>query len=137
MKFVPKVIYGGTPLIFTLPQKIWTPGSRLIGGSNVSQAGVPETFTIRREQLCDIVLRFYESEWASVDTWLDYAQKGNSFTYQFDKDVVGTAYTVYLVTPALGDGEVTPSRENFIKVLNLPIKIRTTAGTRFTQTVFA
>lgn len=103
----------------------------------MSDAGVPEAYILRRDQLCKVELRFLESEWVSIDTWLASVQSGSAFDYWFNKDDITTKYTCYLDTPKLGDGEVEPSRDAFIKVYTIQVVLRTTAGTRFDVRIFA
>jgi hypothetical protein len=133
LPFIPKITYGSGPTVLTLtrPQKLWTPGAKSIGGKNVSESGIPEAFVIRRDQLVKTTIRFDESEWIAIDTWLAFAQTAQAFTYQFDKDVIGTAYTVYLEEPSAGDGDVTPDRDVYPKVMTLQITLRSTTSTRF------
>jgi hypothetical protein len=127
LKFIPKFIYNATTLTLTYPSLLWKPSSKPIGGSNVSDSGVPEAFIIRRDQMVDVTIRFTEAEWPNVDALIDWGQRGNSFDYWFDKDVSGTAKTVYLLTPAPGDGEVAPERDSEWRyVYTLPLKMRTT-----------
>lgn len=133
LKWVPKIIYGTGPttLELTWPQKLWTPSSRPIGGSAVSDSGIPESFVIRRDQLCKVEIRFTEAEWLTMDEFLIWAQNANSFDFWFDKDDEDTAYTCYLDDPRIGDGDVTPSREGYPYVFTIPLVLRTTDGSRF------
>jgi hypothetical protein len=137
MKWVPKISYGTGPTVvtFTQAQKLWSPSARDIGGSNKSDAGIPEAFIIRRDQLCDVELRFLESEWATVDTWLAYVIQGFSFDFWFNKTDNATKYTVYLESPKVGD-DIKPKREPYGKVMSLSLTLRTTAGGRFTTGAF-
>jgi hypothetical protein len=90
LSFIPKVIYGAGPTTynFLYPQKLWVPSAKVVGGSNVSEAGVPETFIIRRDQFIKTTIRFSEAEWADVDAWLAYAQAGNAFDFYFDQNAI-------------------------------------------------
>lgn len=132
--FIPRVVYGTGPTTFdfTLPQKLWTPWSRAKGGSNVSDSGIPEAFIVRRDQLVDLELRFYESEWGNVLAFLSDVQNGNQFNFYFDKtNLAGTLYVVYLESPELGKGEIKPTREGFPRVFNIPVTLRSINGTPF------
>lgn len=137
MKFIPKVSYGTGPtvLTFTQSQKLWHPKSKDVGGSNRSDAGIPETFIIRREYTVDVEIRFLESEWAAVDTWLASVIAGTAFDWWFDKDDNATKYTVYLESPSVGN-EIAPKRDAFGKVFTLQLTFRTTTATRFTTPAF-
>ncbi len=138
MKFVPKISYGSGPTVLTLtwPVKIWTPKAQPVGGHAVSDAGVPESFVIRRDQQCEVGIRFNEAEWVSVDTWLAFAQSAQAFDFWFNKDDDATKYTVYLDVPNPGDGEVAPTRETFIECFYIMVTLRTAAGGRFDVRVF-
>ncbi len=137
MKWIPKVDYNSTTFEFSLPQKLWMPRARPVGGSDVSDAGVPESYVLRREQLMKTELRFFETEWADVDMWLEFVQNSQSFYFWFDKDHISTKYAVFLDMPALGNGEVAPSRDVYTKIYTLPVTIRTTDGSRFSVDAFS
>lgn len=136
MRFVPKIQYnnGGVDdieLFFSLPQKLWIAGSRPHGGGNISDAGIPEAFVIRRDQLVEVELRFTESEWPDVADWLEYVQSnGASFRFWFDVNDPLTEYTVYLDSPE-ADDELMPSRDEFTSVLQMKMTFRSTTATRF------
>jgi hypothetical protein len=136
MKWVPKISYGSGPTVLTLtyPVKIWTPRVQSVGGRAVSDAGVPESYVIRRDQLLDLSLRFTETEWVAIDTWLAFAQGAQAFDFWLDNTDNTTKYTVYLDKPEPGNGEIAPTRETFIGCFYIPITLRTTAGGRFTTT---
>lgn len=138
MKWVPRVEYNGgvDTLNFTQPQKIWVPMARSIGGSDMSDSGTPEAYIIRRDQLCRTEIRFLESEWVDVDTWLEAVQTGQPFDWWFDQSDDSTKYNVYLDTPKLGDGEVEPERDDYTRIFTLPITIRTVDGSRFDVRIF-
>lgn len=134
MQYVPKVEYGSGPTVlrFTHWQKLWTPSSQPVGGSNVSDSGVPETFIIRRDQKVDLELRFTEAELASVMAWLEWAQdNATSFYYWFNAEDITTRYSVYLESPSLGDGEIKPDRDEYRSVYSIKVTLRSTNGTRF------
>jgi hypothetical protein len=132
---IPKIIYNSTTLILTYPQKFWTPESMPIGGSNVSDAGVLEAFVIRRDQFVKVEIRFLESEWSSIDTWLAWAQSGNSFDWYFDS-TLSAHYTCYLEDPKPGSGKISPVRDEYAKVMTLKLTLRSTTGTKFTTPIF-
>lgn len=138
MRYIPKVSYGSGPtvLTLTLPIKLWTPMSKPYGGSAVSDAGIPESFIIRRDQCCEIPIRFTEAEWPSVDQWLSFGQGAQAFDFWFDKNDNATKYTVYLEEPKMGDGEVKPTREQFTQHYYISVVLRTTAGGRFDVRIF-
>lgn len=133
--FIPKIVYtnGGTITVpFSIPQRLWTPVSKgEVGGMNVSAAGVPEAWETRRDEKCDITLRFYESEWAALQTFLLWAQRTcGSFSYYFDanRSVTGSPVTVYLDKPKMGE-EIKPKRGDAKRTYELDITIRSTTST--------
>lgn len=131
MKWIPKFLCGATTYTLTQPQKLWTVHSKSHGGGDVSDAGVPEAFIIRRDQLVDVEIRFLESEWAIIDTIIAFGQTGQSFTFWFDKDDNATDYVVYLDSPSIGDGDVSPTRDSYVGVYTLRMTLRTTDASRF------
>lgn len=139
MRYVPKIIHGvggSTTLTLTLPSKLWTPMSKPHGGSAVSDAGVPESFVIRRDQRVKLDIRFTEAEWIFVDSWLTWGQGAQSFHYWFDKNDVLTDYTVYLDEPNPGDGEVVPVRDSFTKHFAISVVLRTVNNGFFDVQIF-
>lgn len=131
--FIPKIEYANPTITLELtqPQKLWTPSIQSIGGSNVSDAGVPETFIIRRDQLVNVEVRFTEAEWDAVADWLEWAQEGVAFYYWFNGTDITTRYSVYLQSPNLGDGEIQPTRDTYRGVFSVRLVLRSATGTRF------
>lgn len=136
MKFIPKIVYnnGSTvTLTLTQPQKLWRPYSKGVGGTDRSASGVTESFLIRREYLVKLMLRFTEDEWASVDSWLSWAQDnaGSTFDFYFDKDDVATLYTVLLDKPSFEDGEIQPDRADAHRIYEIEVVLRNSENERF------
>jgi hypothetical protein len=131
MKWIPRVVYtrsGSAPttLDFTLPQRLWTPLSIAVGGSEVSAAGVPESFVIRRDQLLDLRLAFREGEWPAVHAWLAWMQDTAGFCVFYPDRAVGTSRTCYLETPKVGE-EIRPERGDYPGIYELAVRLRSTA----------
>lgn len=136
MKFVPRIVYNGITINLTVPQEPWTPAALVVGGSDKSAAGVPESFVVRTEELCEVKLRFTEAELPSVMAWLKWAQKNSgSFTYRFDKNDIATEYTCYLESPAI-NAEIKPSRAEFKRHFGITLKLRTTTGVVFDERIY-
>ncbi len=134
MKWRPKIVYNAVTLNFSVSQRPWTPGEKRHGGYGVSGAGFPESYTQRRDQLVRVILRFYESEYAAVMTWLAWSQDnaGVAFSFFPDRDVV-QSYSVYLEEPIQGGEAVFPARDaSFARVWEMPVTFRTTNAARFT-----
>lgn len=129
MRNIPKVVYaGGTVLLFSLPQRAWTPGSTVVGGTDTSAAGVPETFVVRRDRTLDVRLRFREAEWPAVRAWLEWAQDtAGAFDWYPDRDLA-TGHTCYLASPPAGE-EIRPERsESFRGHWEIALRLRTADG---------
>lgn len=132
---VPRITYASTTLLFTIPNRVWTPGTQGIGaGSEESAAGIPAAWITRRDYTLRVPLRFTEAEWPAVRAWLAYAQAGGSFTF-FPNAATGTSYTCYLVEPRI-DERVEPAPGEHWGTLELAVVIRTTAGTAIEPAYF-
>jgi hypothetical protein len=132
MRNVPKVLYNGTTLTFTLPMRPFTPGTKAIGGHGESGAGVPCKFVIRRDRFLDVVLRFYESEGPAVRAWLEWAQDATpgAFTVWPDAAVPGTSKSSYLVSPQVGE-DTQPTHDQFEGTFEQRVKIRSADGSPY------
>lgn len=116
-----------------IAQREWSYGSKGDGGSDVSAAGVPSAFVIRREYLLHLGLRFHAYEWPNVERLVRHLQEGGTATFYPDRDVSGTSHTVYGVTPKVGE-EIQPTRDgDDPEVLELALTIRRTTSTIFTD----
>lgn len=127
MKWIPKVVYreGAATLLLTLPQRLWTPVSTAVGGTDVSAAGVPESFVIRRDQSLDARLLFREGEWPAVHAWLAWMQD-TAGTCRFFPDRDASTYrTCYLESPKVGE-EIRPERGEHPGTYEIGLRLRTT-----------
>ena len=130
MKWIPRVVYGtpATTLTFTLPQRIWTPVSVTVGGSDVSARGVPESFVIRRDQALDLRLVFREIEWPAVHAWLAWMQDRAGACTFFPDHQVNQSYTCYLDSPRVGE-EIRPDRGDHPGTYEIGLRLRSTGTT--------
>ncbi len=116
-----------------IAQREWRYGSKGEGGSDVSAAGVPSAFVIRRDYLLHLGLRFHAYEWPNVERLVRHLQEGGTATFYPDRDVSGTSHTVYSVSPKVGE-EIEPIPDGQDpEVLELAITIRRTTSTIFTD----
>lgn len=138
MRWIPKVIYNirnndpatGLVLALSLPQRLWTPASTAVGGTDTSAAGIPESFVIRRDQMLDVRLPFWEGEWPAVHAWLTWMQD-NAGSCRFFPDRDGTLYhTCYLESPKMGE-EVRPERGDHPGIYEIGVRLRDTGGRAF------
>jgi hypothetical protein len=130
MRMIPKVVYGATTattttLAFTYPQRLWTPLSTTIGGSNTSAAGITESFVIRRDYLLEVRPVFDETEWPAVHAWIVWAQDnpGQAFRFYPDATAPGDWYDCYLEAPKVGE-EVRPERSEFQRLFEITLRLR-------------
>lgn len=132
LSYCPEIVWNGNTLQLRLPCQPWVPISQGVGGSDTSGSGVPVAFQVRRDQLCQVVLRFFESEWPGVEAWLAWAQAtAGSFTFRFDGNDAASQHTCYLALPAMA-GQVLPVRDgSTIGAYTIDITLRDTTGTRF------
>jgi len=128
-------VYNGVTLDFTIPPTPPEPASNGIGGSDESGSGLVAAFEIRRDQMVTMTLRFKESEAASVLAWLEYAQRGNTFTFRMDKNDAASAHTCYLTSPKMGDKIQLKRDGTQIGLFTLDIELRDTTGTRFVYAI--
>lgn len=135
MPFRPRWVYNdgsAVDYLMSLPQRPWGHGSKPFGGSDVSGAGVPESFEIRRDYRLHLTLRFPESEWSDVERLVRHLQRSGSATFYPDQDVGGTSHTVYGDEPGM-DEEIRPRRGEDIGTLELDIVVRRTTEAIFTD----
>lgn len=133
MRNIPKIVYNSPAATLTLThaQRRWAVDSQGVGGTDQSAAGIPESFTIRRDELLRVRLRFTEAEWSAVRGWLVWAQgSGQAFTYFPDKDLAGS-YSVYLEAPALGE-PFRPEPVDFDGLYEISLVLRTSDAAVFT-----
>lgn len=128
----PRFSYGAGPTILNLllPMMLWESGTDWEGGGDISTPGVPERYVIRRDELAFLRVRFYESEYAAVRAFAQWAMEGSSaFDFRFDQDVPATQFSVYLHAPTLNEG-FRPTRDaRFPGVWEWRVTLRSLNGT--------
>jgi hypothetical protein len=137
MKKRPRFVFNdGTAADITLTyaQRPWRPGSRGVGGSDVSAAGVPEAFEVRRDERLKLRLRFTEAEWTNVRRMIVHGQNAGTITFYPDADL-GTNHTVYLDEPKMGE-EIDPQPTDTHGIYEIAITIRRTTEVAFTDQYF-
>ena len=116
-------------LALTIPARPWAPVNRTVGGTDVATSGVRESFLLRRDHLLTLQLRFRESEWTAVESWITWAQANPGTAFSFLPDGVGTAaHSVYLEAPQV-DEDVAPTRDEFAGAYALDVTLRRVSGT--------
>lgn len=138
LPFQPRWVYNDGEAVdysMSISQHPWDPGSRVppeVGGSDVSAAGVPAAFEIRRDYLMHLRLVFPEGEWGDVERLVRHLQRAGSATFYPDQDKVLPSHTVYGVSPAMGE-EIRPRRADELSTMELEITIRRTTEAIFTD----
>lgn len=129
MKFAPKFASGSNTATLTIAQRPWVPGVVVMGGADTSWAGVPEAWVDREDRTLALRISCYESEWPALRAVLVYAQRNAAaITWWPDAAVPGTSYSVYLVTPAIGD-VLQPERGDHAGTYEISITVRSVDGT--------
>ena len=127
---------GAVNYLMSLPSRAWSPNERALGGSDVAGSGVPAAYEVRRDYFMSQVLRFPESERASVTRLVRHLQRAGSATWYPDQDVGGTSHTVYGHAPAMGE-DIEPTRDpNEPSTLELAITVRRTTQAEFTDSYY-
>lgn len=130
LSWCPKIVWGSGTILLRLPLKPPEPVSRGVGGSNETGSGMLVGYEIRRDQLLKATIRFFESEWPSVEAWLHNAQLGNSFTFYMDQNN-GAYHNCYLSKPKLTE-DITPVRDqDYIGVYTVELELRDVSSIRF------
>jgi hypothetical protein len=130
LPLAPRWVYtdatGAVDFHMALPQRAWTVGALDVGGSDVSGAGVPAAFRIRRDSIWRLTLRFREREWGNVERLLAHLQGAGSVTFYPDR-LRAESHTLYLVSPAMGE-EVAPRPGDEPSTQELDITVRPTTS---------
>lgn len=128
MKWCPKLTSGSNTVTLTISQRPWLPSVHILGGSDTSWAGVPEAWVDREDRLLGLRLRVRISEWPALRAVLVYAQRNAAaITFWPDVVVTGSSYSVYLVSPAIGE-ELKPELGEFASSYEISLTVRTTDG---------
>lgn len=134
----PRWVYDdGVAVDFTmeLPQRAWDFESRGEGGQDVSAAGIPVAYEIRRDQVLHLSLRFREEEWPDVERLVRHLQRDGSATFYPDQADAGTSHAVYGEAPAIGE-EIRPRRGSEPSTLELDMSVRRTTSVVFEDGYF-
>jgi hypothetical protein len=126
----------GLDVTIALPVRPWRPSSPTIGGREISAAGVPASYIVRRDNVLLMRLRFEEQDWPDVLSVLEYGQSDRVLTWYPDAGEA-TSHEVYLEHPAAGE-DILPERqtEGADWVLELDIALRSVDGSSLWQAYF-
>lgn len=137
LPFQPRFDYGASTLSLTLPSRIWRFSDMSIGGGALSAVRTGASYVVVRDQLLNVTLRFYESEWASVLAMLQYGQAWpNTMTFYPDKLDTGTSYVVQLRHPMMGEPIDYEEDSEYPEVKEREIQLHKVSGVPWTDTWF-
>jgi hypothetical protein len=123
-----KLASGALTWTATLPQRPWTPARQVLGGSDESWAGVPESWVDREDSILALRPVCREGEWPALRAVVVYAQRNAAvLTVWPDASDAGTSFETYLITPKFGD-EITPTPAETLGFYELSLKVRTVDG---------
>ena len=96
--------------------------------------GVAASYVVRRDRDLAVPLRVLETERASVETFVEWAQGMESFTFWPDADTAGTSYSCILVSPAAGESWQFHRDAEFPHLFTARIVLRKADGSAWTDT---
>lgn len=137
MMWIPKLRYpatSGTQLTLTRPMRHWSQPMDSVGGFRKSASGTARaSYTIRRDRLLQLILRFDEAENAAIRAFIEWAQDNPNTGFDFwpDVAVVGTLFVCYLESPVVGERWEPQRNQDFASDLEASIVLRRTNGSAF------
>lgn len=124
-------------LSFTISQRPWIPDSIGVGGSSVAAAGAGEAFEVRRDEILEVRLRFFEMQWPAVRAWLTWAQRTQgSFYFYMEAGVPASARLAYLHSPQMGES-MKPERGEYPGTYERTVELRSADGTPWDRAYFS
>lgn len=114
----------GTEFACGISTRPWIPVDQTIGGARTSAAGIPASYVVRRDNLLDLPLRFYESEWQDLKDLLAAGQGAELIRWFPESDDPFIYFDVWLESPKAGD-TIRPTRDSeYPRAMELTITIR-------------
>lgn len=107
-----------------MPMRPPSPRKAGVGGSETAASGVPAAYSVRRDYLLSVPLRFTEDEWPEVEALIDLMQEHRATTvFYADQDQSEPTKSCYLESPAMGT-EWGPTLGQFFGTYDLTIVLR-------------
>lgn len=126
----PRIVYAGATLNLAIPAMPWSYATLPVGGTAKADSGAAASFVRRTEHLIDVTLRFYDAERVAVETWLDAVRNDVAFTFRFHATDAGTAVTVFVDAPMMGERRQLERDPEYPGAWRLALTLRTSAGAR-------
>lgn len=121
---VPRFVYGTTVLTMSLPSTLIDPSVGNVGGDIEADSGVRTAFFVRRDDLFTFTLRIWETEWPSVQLFVNFAQTGQPFVWYPDIVYDPTRYyIVRLKEPTIGKVYYASPLDEYPAVLLLTLTV--------------
>lgn len=129
LPWCPRFVFGANDFAFSMPMRPPTPMNGGIGGSETAASGVPASYSVRRDYLLNVPLRFTEEEWTEVEALIEamQAHPTGGFDFYADKNQPEPSNTCYIEEPAMGT-RWGPTRGEFFGSYDLTIILRSTSG---------
>lgn len=128
----------GTPTVLTLTwaARAWEVLHDSVGGVRFAAAfGVAASYVIRRDRDLAVTLRVLEAERASVESFIEWAQGMEPFTF-FPDLGSGTSYSCILISPAAGEAWQPLRDDAFPHMFNIRVVLRKVDGTKWSDEYF-
>ncbi len=123
LKWIPQFDFGSHTLQLSYPVTRWNPGARTEGKVFTSSSGIITPVLKYRKYTLDLVLRFLESEWNDVASFIAFGQSGEPFVWHpnaYDAEVAETV-DAFLDAPRVAT-PVKPLRDGtFLDMFTLPV----------------
>lgn len=112
-----------------LPVRPWGRDVGGVGGAQRSATGVLAAYTVRRDQLLVLTLRFFEHEWSEIQGIISWGQSGESFFWYPDPTISPAVfYTVDLESPRAGEKYSPVRSSDYLRAHEITITLRRTDG---------
>lgn len=122
----PRFVCSDIDFAFSMPMRPPSPRKGGVGGTETAAAGIPASYSVRRDYLLSVPLRFTEEEWPEVEALIDLMQTHPGATaFYADLNQLTPSNLCYLESPAMGT-EWGPTRGEFFGSYDLTIVLRST-----------
>ena len=136
----PRFVYGiGDTTVdwaLSLPVMPWERRTATAGGSRTAASGTPAAHVVRRDHNLELTLRLFESEMASLNGLMVWAQAAENFLWYPDATDDTQSFLVWLESPKAGEDVVPMRSSEYPRVLEVRIELRPTAPLPWTLDYF-
>lgn len=99
----PRFVCGEIDFEFEFPTRPHLPRRGGVGGSETAAGGIPASYSIRRDHLLSVPLRFTEEDWPEVEALIDEMMTSAAVEFYRDADDEAPTNTCYLESPKEGE----------------------------------